>query len=1655
MRLANWYKLHRGGKPTAFICGLAFLTVMASGVAIGQENAGQDNGWARAEGRFAPATANVQGQAQRRLPKSLLPTEVVLDRVGAARLSTETAGKPSKPGIPLKIGFSRDVPTLRTTTQTSALMAWAVIPGGQLAAISVTAPDALGVRLGLFIEALPITATLRFYAQGATPVFEVSGQEITETIARNLAAGDKTDEARTYWSPTIDGQEITVEIELPSGVPPDEVKISIPRLSHLFSTPLNPKALTEKIGEAASCNLDSMCYQATWSNESSATARMVFTSGGSSYNCTGTLVSDQDTSTFVPYFLSANHCISSQSEASSLQTYWFYQSSSCNSGNLNPSSQTLTGGATLLYATATTDTSFMRLNKAPPAGVYATGWLSNLQPLNTPDTGIHNPHGDLQKISFGTITGYSTCSSGDSFSCSSASSGTANHLASVGSQGITESGSSGSGLWVASGGSHYLVGQLHGGSSSCASPNSTDYYGRFDVAYNAALYQWLASGATANYTLSVAKTGTGLGTVVSSPAGISCGATCSASYPNGATVTLTATPSAGSIFGGWSGACTGTSSCAVNVNQIQSVTASFSVGSYTLSVAKSGPGTGIVTSSPEGIICGATCTANYDGGTDVALTAAASAGSVFSGWSGACTGAGSCIASMTAAKSVTATFALPVRPMVAAGWGHTVALKSDGTVVAWGDGTLGRLGNGSSLGQKSPVSVTDLTGVVALAAGENHTVAVKSDGSVMAWGYNSNGQLGDGSTITRRIPVTVSGLTGVIAVAAGNSHTLALKADGTVVSWGWNAFGQLGDGTSTDRLSPAAVPGLNGIVAISAGAYYSVALKADGSLMAWGSNSGGELGDGAGTNLLRPVAFPGLTGVVSIATGYMYMVALKTDGTLLAWGYNSSGLLGGGTTWDSPRPVAVPGLNGIVAISAGDSHTLALKADGSLVAWGNNEWGQLGEGTTTTRLGAVIVPGLTDILSVSASGIQNVAMKADGTMVSWGHSKSSPQAVPGGVTLGDITLAISPSPTALTFAAQSIGSSSSAQSITLSNTGRLDFYSPFVFVSGDYSRTTTCGIILAPGDSCNVSVTFTPTAAGTRTGNLSLVVDETVVNVANLIGASTGIPTGSPSVAFSPTTLTFDAQSPSATSAAQAITLSNPGAATLNLTSIVANGDFAVANNCGAGLGAGGSCSLNVTFTPTATGTRTGWIAITSNATGSPHSVSLSGVGAALAQTIGAINLSPSSLAVGGTTTISAAATSGLAVSFSSKTTSICTVSGATVTGVAAGTCIIAADQAGNASYSAAPQILQTVSVTGLISQTISFANPGVKTMGAAPFEISAIGGASGNPVTFTSQTTGVCTVSGSTVTLLAVGTCTIAANQVGNASYLAAPQVTQSIAVSASSAAGPYDGIYQWSPGNYLSLHQDGTHMIATIYFNADGSFSFPATSGTGVLPVPQLDIFDLMNGQVAGSTVRMNGTRFHRACNATYDFTFNNDATITVARIGVSNTAVADAAGISCSAIVGAEPIALSVPKIRFNSDPAPVANVGLYDGIYQWSSGNYLSLHQDGTHMIATIYFNADGSFSFPATSGTGVLPVPQLDIFDLMNGQVAGSTVTMNGTRFHRACNVAYDFTFNGNDTITLSRSGVGNTAAADAAGIACSAIVGAEPITLSVPKIRFN
>jgi hypothetical protein len=160
------------------------------------------------------------------------------------------------------------------------------------------------------------------------------------------------------------------------------------------------------------------------------------------------------------------------------------------------------------------------------------------------------------------------------------------------------------------------------------------------------------------YTLSVLLAGAGIGTVTSDPAGINCGSDCSETYGAGTLVTLTATPEAGSIFAGWSGACSGTDLCIVTMDAARDVAATFTTSSqaYTLTVTLSGTGSGTVTSDPAGIDCGADCNESYSVNTLVTLTATPEAGSIFSGWSGACSGTDLCIVTMDAARMVAATF---------------------------------------------------------------------------------------------------------------------------------------------------------------------------------------------------------------------------------------------------------------------------------------------------------------------------------------------------------------------------------------------------------------------------------------------------------------------------------------------------------------------------------------------------------------------------------------------------------------------------------------------------------------------------------------------------------------------------------------------------------------------------------------------------------------------------------------------------------------------------------------------------------------------------------------------------------------------------------------------------------------------------------------
>jgi alpha-tubulin suppressor-like RCC1 family protein len=310
---------------------------------------------------------------------------------------------------------------------------------------------------------------------------------------------------------------------------------------------------------------------------------------------------------------------------------------------------------------------------------------------------------------------------------------------------------------------------------------------------------------------------------------------------------------------------------------------------------------------------------------------------------------------------------------IAGGEQHAVALLADGSVVAWGAANFGQLGDGEKGPETRslPAPVSGITDAVAIAAGGNHSLAVLSDGTVVAWGQGEGGDLGDGSTASSDVPVPVSGLTGVKEVAAGLHFSLALLEDGTVEAWGEGLSGQLGNGTMTNSDVPVVVSGLSGVTTIAAGNQFALAVLASGHVDSWGSNSVGQLGTGgtAGSSS-TPVAVSGLSSASAVAAGEGHGLALLSSGAIEAWGSGEQGQLGNGSSGKkagSGVPVAVKGITNATAIAAGGTHSYALLAGGVPRSWGSDIAGALGDGHTGTVQSSPVA------LACGLEGLEGVA----------------------------------------------------------------------------------------------------------------------------------------------------------------------------------------------------------------------------------------------------------------------------------------------------------------------------------------------------------------------------------------------------------------------------------------------------------------------------------------------------------------------------------------------------------------------------------------------------------------------------------------------------------------------------------------------------------
>jgi alpha-tubulin suppressor-like RCC1 family protein len=273
---------------------------------------------------------------------------------------------------------------------------------------------------------------------------------------------------------------------------------------------------------------------------------------------------------------------------------------------------------------------------------------------------------------------------------------------------------------------------------------------------------------------------------------------------------------------------------------------------------------------------------------------------------------------------------------------------------------MGQLGNSTFTSSLVPVVVDGLTSVVALASAHDasHVCALTSIGGMKCWGYGSLGQLGNGTTVNTNAPVDVTGLTsGVSAIATGAAHTCAVTATGGVKCWGWNNWGQLGNGEGGgggDFASsvPVDVVGLSaGVRSVANGGYFTCAMTTAGGVKCWGLNFQGELGNNSPPNAESnvPVDVTGLSsGVVAIASGWVHTCVITASGGMKCWGDGEWGQLGNGS---NPIGVGVPidvqGLDGrATSLSAGERHTCARLAGSVAKCWGWNEFGQLGNDST-------------------------------------------------------------------------------------------------------------------------------------------------------------------------------------------------------------------------------------------------------------------------------------------------------------------------------------------------------------------------------------------------------------------------------------------------------------------------------------------------------------------------------------------------------------------------------------------------------------------------------------------------------------------------------------------------------------------------------------
>ncbi len=700
-------------------------------------------------------------------------------------------------------------------------------------------------------------------------------------------------------------------------------------------------------GVAGSCHTDPACHPA-WQNESNATTGLTYTSGGSSYICSGQLTATSAADE-TPYVSTAYHCIATAAEANSCQFRFFYRASVC--GGSTSFGSTATPGALVATHAASDTTLLMLLGTLPTSQPVAwSGWTAQNPGIGTPTVAIHHPSGAPQAITF-------SSKSGNSDYCALPPP-PGNYHRIAGSSSPIEPGSSGSAVYLAD--SRLFFGICSCSDTSCANLGGSTGYGRWELAVNSGGFgALLAAGSDdaqepndtcfAAATSTLTANGSLSGLVVKRldedwyAMRVQPGQTL--------TVTANANPSYGSVALRLYDSCGGAALPADIISGFQSQTMTFLNTRLTDTLYLR---VSLNTNTRN------TYSLSWNVTTPVATNDSCTTAQVLplgaltistTGATGTLGIPSSCIENggTTLANDLWYRYTPPTSGMVTvstcgpswgdagggldtaiAVYGNGATCSNPGTPIACNDNDpyCGGVVTAAGLNTSGQTTVPPTLGAVkAIAAGGAHSVALKADNLVTCWGSNASGQC--------TVPATVGAAK---AVGAGSDHSAAVRTDGKVICWGSNQYNQ--------RVPPA---DLVDVKAIACGAYHNIALRSNGTVAGWGNNQ-----------FQQSTSPPALNGVVvtAIAAGGYHSVALKADGTVHSWGW---ALLG-----QSPTPA---GVANITHIAAGFGHTMAMKANGDFIGWGAND-------DLQAQTGSFLRP----MVSFAAGQFHTIGISATGTV---------------------------------------------------------------------------------------------------------------------------------------------------------------------------------------------------------------------------------------------------------------------------------------------------------------------------------------------------------------------------------------------------------------------------------------------------------------------------------------------------------------------------------------------------------------------------------------------------------------------------------------------------------------------------------------------------